>query len=686
MMLSSRFLVTLLFLFAVGYSFQVSDYLFENESMNDVSFINFTKDDLNYSIVYLNDDPILLLEENIPISNESKIVEIARNYYYSAYFPDQEALDELKSLITQFNDTRNDGYGSTFKNKEEYFCRENSLFSDGRIKDKGVPQYCNSDEGCLKVSRVVFAVYSEPLRWSDFDYIHNQIKQFSLSSYEVDWILNNYTEKLDTITPETAVEVLTYIRDNADDIKTKVNNMETSVFRFPKLSDPDDVDLCSAQGCYGLCPVIDIEEDIVDSIKNKAQDLLDSLGPLTNIDPFVDSLVQNARNRITFREETLLAAEYMKEYNKISPEAESVLSLAETATTKVDDGLLKRKYDELRLLHASIPNDVSARVFDSVPSDLDKYGALVSEVRSLSKDAMSYYNAAKQKKNKATILLEMVKTSIKTPVSKKLLVDLETRLDQLNSDFKDGLTKDEWQSLENRYSELIVELNQLLDKQSSNPSQSVFLLLKSAANEINQQTSRFDLTQNTPEILSVIFVLGSLGLLTLVFLHIVSFLKLSVPKYLFVFGTWFVSMAIAILLFYGVLYIFMTGENSQSISDYAKLIERNKELALIVDLDSAPSLSDKEVLKSCAEEVFSNAKEKKYVAKVAEIEGSQCILLTPDGASTVSADQCTSLDTATVFELEYSQEAEFIPVNIKRAIIKGDLDYYESCPVTYFVG
>ncbi len=675
----------LIFLLPLAFSFSVADYLFDNESLSDVSYENFTFNGSAYSIVYLDNRPILVLDrekEEVLTDNES-ILAVVETHLNSKYAPSPQDVEELKAIIQRFNESRNDGY--TWKGKEEYACRNDVLFSGGKVSIGGEPVTCIDDDSCYRNALLLMSAYGEGLGWSDINPILSALKDFSLSSFQMDWILNNYTEKLNSMTSDNAPEVLNYILDNVDTLRENSEKIETTVFRTPRHDDDADKEACMFV-CYSVCPSFDLDQGALDDLEAKAQEMLDRLGPLSDLDSYEETLLKENWRRLNYRQNEDAARLYSSRFSSLSANSEQLLQKLEKATSLVDNGILKRKYNEFRALHLSIPARIEERNFSNIEQDLENYQALKGELSSLSESALSAYYKARDSRNYALFIITTLDSRVLDSVAKSSLNDLKTRLSDLNEQFKPGLSEAEWLELADAYSEVAKEGEALLNSQTTQPQMLLVSFLENAAVNLNKGGAQLGKTANLDEttslnLLFILLALSVFSLVVLVFLHFFSSFSFSIPKAFHIFFSWFLVFSFALFLFFSLLYLFAFNQPAD-LSIFLESIEKKDEVVIALKLSDMP-VAQKELVKECANELVEESS--KNISVLAIEEG--CSLITDKGSTPLSSAECSSLAQRSDIIVAYREDsATLFSADPPRAYMYGDAEYFESCPMKVFVG
>ncbi|MBN1170142.1 hypothetical protein JXA56_03895, partial [Candidatus Micrarchaeota archaeon] len=413
-MISHKTAVFLILLASFAVAFDVGNYLYDSETHATIGYKNFTLKGYDYSIVSIDGSDTFLLKNGEPVSSKEEISSVIYDYYIRTYYPSDEEIKELKDLIKVFNDSRNDGYN--WKNKEEYVCRDDVLFANGKVTMNGKPVTCVDEESCEQNAMLLFAAYGEGLGLGSPQPLYDGIYAFIPASFELDEILSNYVSKLDNLSEDTLVETLEYLEQTSGKLKTNSLKVEKNIFRTPRLDDEDDRKACYLK-CFAICPSFDLDQNAADDIESLAGELATKIRPLAGYETASDNIYSRSMARINYSATESKADEYGLEFKRLNSTAIMVISLGEEATTRISQAALKSKLTQLKTLYVSIPNDIEVRDFETMESDFENYRILIGEVENDSVFLMSKYNDTKNAKNIVNSIIMVLETKDLDPVA-----------------------------------------------------------------------------------------------------------------------------------------------------------------------------------------------------------------------------------------------------------------------------
>ncbi len=693
---SRKSAILLLLLVSLVSAFDATQYLYPTEEDVTISYTNFTIAKDTYSIVSIEGEETFLLKKGEPMSDKKKIEEVLYAYYSDKYYPTDEEIEELRDLIRQFNESRNDGYD--WKNKEEYLCRNEILFANGKITMNGKPVKCIDEESCEQNAMLLFAAYGDGLGLGSVEPLYDAIYEFAPASFAMDWLLGNYTQMLNNLTEDNIVETIDYIKDTADDLKKYSETVEKTIFRTPRLDDEDDRDDCYLR-CFAICPSFDLDQSAAQDLKEAAQDLSDKIEPLADYVDLASEIYERSVARINYATTESAASRYADEFALLSESGNKTIILGKAATTRVLDTSLQGKVDQLETLHVSIPEDIEIRDFSTVEGDLNAYEDLIADITEKSAAVLEVYNQTRNAKNMANSLLVVLETKDLDPVSMTAFELLKNDTADLDAKFRDGLTVEELADLEQEYLDLIVGGKKLLRKESQMPATRVLVLFRGFARNVNEgiasvaQDTNVIAPQEIPDnsmlilgLFSAVLFLSLASILLLLFLYVMTTSNFVIPKTSQIVAAAFVSLFVLLLGFSIFTYMFLTKTSSDAtLTEFMADFDSKNSTAIVVDL-TGTSYSDSVAMNACASSLADVLEDQNKSWTIYRITASSCIKSTPSVEQTLSVSECWEMsdNEMSLFELGYSPSNEppkFSVIYENKAQIRANLDYYDSCPL-----
>src|SRR5512143_669235 len=395
-MTSHKAVAFLLLLVAVSAAFNVTDYLYPNEKNATVTYTNFTVNGTQYSLVSANGQNIFVLSGGEPVTDQPTLDSVIYSYYVQTFYPSQSDIQSLKDSIQKFNLSRNDGYD--FRNKEEYTCRDDVLLSNGKITVSGVPVICKDNVSCSQNAMLLFSVYGEGLGLGSAQVLVQPLMDFTPVSLRMDELLNNYTVLLNNLNDANMASTISYISSSSAELKPDSLKIESTVFRTPRLNDSADRTACQLK-CYAICPSLSLDKNAAQAIHDQSAALATKLAPLGGYQSASASIFNSTSARLE-RVKTEDQAQYYSDlFSPLNQTAADAISAGDDALTHVQNKTLSSRLDELKSLHATIPDDIEHRNFSGLDADIAQYRNLTSLVANASASLMAVYNETKNAKN-----------------------------------------------------------------------------------------------------------------------------------------------------------------------------------------------------------------------------------------------------------------------------------------------
>ncbi|NYZ74568.1 hypothetical protein H0O00_05470 [Candidatus Micrarchaeota archaeon] len=689
--------IMLLMLLALGIfsAFNVADYLYPEETNATVAYTNFTLEGTDYSIVKIANVDNFLLADDAPITDSAEMETILHSYYIKTYYPSDDDITELRDLIKTFNDSRNDGYD--FKNKEEYSCRDEVLLSNGKITVSGEPVICRDNESCTKNAMLLFSVYGEGLGLGSATAIITPLMEFTPSSLRMDDLLANYTTMLDNMSQENVVSTLAYMEDTSGELETLSKKIEGTIFRTPRLNDSADRKACQLK-CWAICPSFDLDQDAAQQIKEKATDLHSNLGPLSDYSAVAATIASNTATRMEQVKASNTATYYSDMFKPLNRTGQAAIGYATETLVHVQNKSLSQKLDDLKSLYVTIPEDIQARNFATMDADINQYKQLSADITNMSDSLITRYNATRDAKNTENSLMLVLQSKDLDSVSMKSLQLLQNQTDDLNAQFRDGLTLAQLQALEGNYSALTAKAQGLLKSESDTPASQVLLLFRGFARRVNTGIATVvEKTDMMPREsvptsaalggFSVLVFLSFASMALLLFLHIFSTTRFIIPRTGHILGAAFLVLLLLIFTFTAFMYLFLgKTATDASLPEFLADFSSKSSSSIVVDLRNA-SFADANAMTSCASSLADSFAKSNRDWTIYTLTDGKCAMDRKSGESSNSTvEECITAADAdqSAFMLGYSetnQPPRFSIIYDNKAEILANTEYYDSCPL-----
>jgi hypothetical protein len=695
-MTSLKAAYVLLVLAALSSAFIAEDYIYSYEGNVTVTYENFTQNGNQYSIVSFDGKETFLLEDDEIVTNKSKIDSVLETYYLSMFYPTDDEIDDVRDLLDDYNESRNNG--QKFPGKEEFACRQ-VLFIDGRVKDGQTPIYCRNEsdeESCEKSAMLMYSFLSSVAETPPVGsptVLLDPIKEFGYASYGTSAILSDLNAGFDAAETDRSemYSALEAIEDAIPELEDNLDDIEDSLFGWTSEGTCDANHWC-------LCPDMDLDDDSLEDLEDQVGTLLGKMGPFDQYEEVSEDIHNSSLERAEHAYTERLASEYLSDYGELNATAVSVIAAGNVADEYTSNYTLSQDLSRLKTLHAAIPEDISNREFTGLDEDIDEYGDLIDDVGENAVFLMGQYNATRDAKHDAESVIVLLDCKDLDPVSKESLELLKNQTSDLDARFRKGLTADELAVLEQEYANVTAEAQQLLSVESKAPATRVLLLFRGFARNVNTGIADFAAETETMEpseipqsplmlgLFSALVFLSMSSIVVLVFLYIVATTKFAIPKTPHILASAFLSIMIVLLGFSAFMYLFLDKTSTDAtLTEFLMDFASKDSTTIAVDLRNS-SYSDSLVMASCADRLAQSMEAQDISWTVYKITDNTCTEVTKSANKSLGTEDClANLEEApSSFVLEYSDTNEppkFSVIYTNKAEIKANYDYYDSCPL-----
>ena len=705
-MTSHKFVVSVLLLIGLLSAFNIGDYLYPSEKNAAVSYTNFTSDGASYSIVSIGGVQSLLLRNNELVTNQSEMETALHSYYIKSYYPSDTELSDLRAAIKRFNDSRNNGYD--FKNKEEYTCRDEVLLSNGKISIYGQPARCTDPASCRNVSMLLFSIFAEGLNLGSAEPLYQGLINFTPYSIAMDGLLANYSTRLDNMNEDNLLDTINYIKTTSPLLKNYSLKIESTFFRTPRLNDSADRAACTGV-CWGLCPSFDLDQAAAEAIRTQAEAIAKKIEPLQNSQQNAAQLYKSFSSRLEYVKTESAATSYANSFAKLNKTGAAAITVGQESVKRVKDTSLQANLDRLVSLHSTIPEDIRDRNLSHLDVDIAEYAVLMGRVNSTASVNLQVYEETREKKNSVDSLVLVLDSKDLDPASAQSFELLKNRTDDLDVQFRDGLTTPQLEALRSNYSEVESQAQLLIKSESNVPATKAVLLFRGFARRVNTGIAAFAANTKTLEPTSIpdngptsfgafsALIFLSLSSMALLFsLYLLTSFGSRVPKAPQAIASVFACMVVLILVFSFFVYLFLgkTSTNA-TISEFLADFDSKPAAVILVDLRNT-SYSDSQSMTSCAQTLATSLGGKNKSWSVYTLGATTCKVLASSGAlaatnqtangGSMSVSDCLAKagENSSSFLLDYSPQNEpprFSIIYQNKAEISANSDYYRSCPL-----
>lgn len=701
----SQIVFSLLLVLGLGFStFFMEDHLYQGENVGMVSYEPFSFSGIQYKLVKINQNLSFILNpDGFPIEDKAKISDIVSSYYKLKYAPSDQDLSDVRTLLIQYNSSRNDGNqsatGVKIPGKEEQECKNVLLLSD-KILYFGKPLTCVDDASCNLTTKVIY--YSEyapgdPIRKTmTFASAFKVVKSFGFASHTLDTTIEDSIKKIDSATEDTLKDSLLSIKSNIPLLQSAEKDIEGSILRFPK--DKEDLNKCKQEQCLTLCPPLSLYDKSLTDLNSKIDFILSNSAQYFGSKSVAASLYQTTQDRLFFKDANDKSIYYKSVLKPIAPNISIVISKAEEVSSYINNQSFKLKLDSLKDARDRINLSFVKRDFSNIDEDIVQYKYLAEEVKNLTGPVFENYKDSFDAKQKTTALIFSLESKDLNSESATRLSELQSAVITLDSQFAKGLSPDQYLYLQQSYSDVSTQANSLM---TSNSDFVLFSKFRSLARKLNVGIASFSesssvipesqfsqLAKKIPLSFSIIFFIS---LTSVVVLIGISSVKVAKSKgSLILFGVIIITLlGVVLVSSLGFYYYLDKTSNSADSQEFVVSIMGEKNVAIVMQLDNAPDNAISN-MKYCAKALNNSLNDAEANRSVIlyEVKGSEC-KITGSITNLTNTSSCTPKTVEPKFYFKYSQDSlkpSFSAVFDKSAHISGNAEYYQQCSISAIFG
>jgi len=703
-MRSSRIILMLLLVLGVASSFDIINYLYSNESINSVTTEKFTLNSIEYSVIRIGGNESFLLKDGEPMEDQAIIENVLRDYNIQQYYPTETELKNIYNLLKAYNDSKNNGEVTTLPGKEDAACRY-ALFIDGHVKVGIKPVECVDDATCKQNAMLFYSAYGQALGLGSYTTVLGPLKNYSFATYGSEKIMNESFQRLASIDESSIYPNLLFIKNSIPTLRGYEEDIENSVFRFPRMSDPDDVRACKGV-CYGICPPLDYNETILNRLDANISVLVTRVANFGTKIETAGKIYNSTIARMESYSKEQNATHYSAIFLPLYSKANKVISFTDSTLVHVTNGNLTIELSQLKNLHSKINSSIANQEFSTIDQDLAEYSTLITKVNASAQEVFSVYNDSVTAKNRAGILLFVLESRDLDPITKSHEEKIRDRIFSIDASFRNGSSESEYTVLATNYSQASQEAAGILRTSRENPASIALLSFRNFAKDVNNGLATFiqssglmsisEVPQNKAAVfggfsLLSFFSFGSMSFL--VFMGILMVGRSARRSVKYVFLAIFVIALLSASAFSVFLYVYLdrTSSNAEA-EEYLIDLEPRNNVSLFVDLSIATS-DGKDAMKACGNSMAESIKSGNHNAFLYIYDSSGCVKSAyRPGSENVTAINVASADCLkelgdanAAIILNYSTKFEtpkFSTTYSNRAYLSADSSYYNTCPIS----
>jgi len=428
---------------------------------------------------------------------------------------------------------------------------------------------------------------------------------------------------------------------------------------------------------------------------------MDKTIPFENYLDTSASLYTSSMARFEYVQVEKAVQNYNNAYISLQDAGSNSISLGNAALDYVSDNPLLENLTILESLHQTIPEDLELRNISTLNDDLALYRELIISVGDNALLLLTQYNETRDSKNLANSMVLVLQSKDLEPVSRKMLSLLENESGDLDAKFRGGLTKNELTVLQNNYTVLAREAQELLKSENEMPVAKALLVFREYARKVNNGIASFADASGSfskKEVPSDSLFLGGFSILLflslssiafILFLWTISTFKFRIPKTTHILASAFICVVVILFMFSLLMYFFLGKTSTDAtLPEFLLDFHSKNSTAIVLDLRNT-TYSDSSAMASCAlslADTFSKSNKSWTVYTLTNTACTAKYAGRAESNSTMLVDDClTYAENATsLFVLDYATNNEppkFSVIYENKAEIKANLDYYESCPL-----
>ena len=673
--------------------FDINEYLFEDESIEDIEYTNISIDGENYSLLYIGNDPIFILEDGILVENQTQVEQLAGDCWKELYYPSEEEINELKGYIEDYNAGR---HGEVqykapaihFSDAEGYCDKATYMTQEVFEGHKG----CIGEEECIQLANL-FCNMIDPMHMMGCNpYVLGiGFTQYSDGKHAMDKNYKKTIELFDGLDSSNIAERLDLYEENLDDLENAGEDLVFNSLRLPIGNIFDCPD------CVGFCPEIPLDFDLLEKAQEKVDELQLKVEPLANEEEKIQLIADNTEDRIWYSEGKDLYPRYNSKYYATLKENGESFTWAEETLGQVVNGNLANKYNSAKLLKDDLENQLQTYRFeDNFEQQVTQLEIQLKALEELTDDNLTIaYDKAEGARLKATNRLIRARWYV-DDTNEALVADLNEAgvlYNQYLAGHITPLSDTQYESQEIRFTEVAQDLDNVISRSpngggslagfvkgtSRGATQGVYSLIGASMTEDNS------LAPIVPALLlvSIDFVLVALAVF--VFISIAKSNRRAFRKKIVM-----TSWTILLILFVGILaigsiaiYNMMTGVSGTG--DYESFeysLKDSEEINILIDERGASiySITSMDKCANLVEMQLSSKNIREY-----RFSGTQCA--SPTGVKTIEeCEQEFGLTPTYIFE--YNAESSgysFQNTYGNDAKTFGVSNIFEKCEIGYAV-
>ena len=677
-----------------GSTLDFSDYLIDNESIDDFVLINYTYSDTAYSIVFDSEDlPVLIFELDdtvgtggMLITDNSTIEEILTDYYQSIFYPSDEEFIQLEEYLNDFNASRNaDTYYPTYQKTYE----EPEAMCDRLLYLEHSDCAPDNEFGCKQLGSMICALYGEgcdPYALGDAAFEYVTLKA------NFDAALEDAYNTMEDIEEGDISENLEQLKEDIETVREEAENYADCVVRLPVNGSSECGD------CLGICPAITFNYEVLDDMDELIDQLIEKVGPYSSM----EDNIENAKEETFIRERYLITRElqpiYLQRFNSINNRYPDTLEEANRTLSKIVNTDLGYYYANAASLKNSLNEDITNYDVDnSTAQYLNQYESYLQSIEQiLNQDNLTLsYDRFNNERSRVISSLIKAKWSIDRTNSRDVerINELGSLYNQYEGEYDPPMTDEQYDALYEQYHNLSLNLDLLLE--STGGKGGIEGMIHRFSDGVNGfAASAMGWDEETSRMYQVILPVAVLLVIdvVLIVLAVFTFIHYTKTKRRFfikrsVLMSWTVLLILFVIVVsvgsIGVYNVMKRTAEYTPFSIFESEVMEREEINLLVDYRGA-SASDTVSMSACYDLLKESFGSMNKTVNEYTITGDSCSA--PDG-NTYSPDDCYSMASkGAMINLYFSSTKEGYRFSIMPDLIGefyGDKTTFDNCEIGY---
>ncbi|MFA5382863.1 MAG: hypothetical protein WC356_06860 [Candidatus Micrarchaeia archaeon] len=466
-------------------AFNINEYLFDDESIDNVNYVDVEIDNENYTMVYIGDNPIFILKDGELVEDKILVESLACDCWEKLYYPSEEEINELKGYIEDYNAGR---HGEVqYKAPPLHFSDAEGYCDKATYMNQEVFEGhmgCIGEEECVQLANL-FCNMIDPTHQMGCDpyVLGDGFTQYSEGKYGMNKYYGETIELFNDLDSSNIAERLDIYEEKLADLKNAGEDLVYNDLRLPVGN------VYSCETCVGFCPEIPLDFELLEKAQEKVDELQEKVKPLENEAEKIQLIADNTEDRIWYSKGKDLYPLYNSKYSTALNENQGTLEWAEDTLGKVVNGNLANKYNSAKLLKDNLETQLQTYRFeDNFEQQIEQLKIELNALEELKNENLTTaYDKAEDARLKATNKLIRARWYV-DETNENLIAELNeagSLYNQYQAGYITPLSDAQYESQEIRFNEVSQKLDNVISK-SPGAGGSLSGTVKKANNEVTK--------------------------------------------------------------------------------------------------------------------------------------------------------------------------------------------------------